>query len=40
LWNLDSGTPNSNGMNFCPKCGKELLEDKYGEISDEDEDFE
>jgi len=40
LWDLNAGTPKDNGMNFCLKCGKELVEDKYGEMSDEDEDIE
>ena len=27
-WVLNEGNPIENGMNFCYKCGKKILEDK------------
>ena len=29
-WACETGTPNDNGMNFCPRCGKRLKQ-KGGE---------
>jgi hypothetical protein len=25
-WCLEEGTPKENGMNFCPRCGKRLVQ--------------
>ena len=35
-WLLNQGTPASNGMNYCPKCGK-LLVEKQTEIEESDD---
>lgn len=25
LWQLEAGTPKENEMNYCPKCGREII---------------
>ena len=27
-WAMFDGTPEENGMNFCPRCGKKLIEEE------------
>ena len=29
MWTFTDGGPQDNGMNFCPKCGKPLTEQKH-----------
>ena len=31
LWSLIDGTPQDNGMNFCPNCGADMRERKESE---------
>jgi hypothetical protein len=34
---ISNGTPHENDMNFCPKCGKPLIEIPYKEPDDDEE---
>ncbi len=43
-WSLHDGTPKDNDMNFCPKCGKPLVEIKredgiWVEVDDDGEEM-
>lgn len=31
VWSFFDGTPKENGMNFCPFCGKKLIEKENNE---------
>lgn len=36
-WVLEADTPKENGMRFCPSCGHALIETRYVEPPDEEE---
>jgi hypothetical protein len=35
MWQFEDGTPKENDMNFCPKCGKQLVEIKTPESEEQ-----
>jgi len=37
LWTMMDGTPKENEMNFCPKCGKPLVEVPFVEPQEDEE---